>query len=123
MKYALTILCLFGCFQLQAQKRVLMENEEAIIERAKQNIEAAFGDVDSKLYETHMAYPYVGRYVFKITIGNKFKVTSVFVEEREGGSIPEQNRLKDSVMDLKLNFKLPKNKQYQFLYEFNFKQQ
>ena len=122
MKYLITILLMSCAFQLSAQKRVLIEDEASIIERAKENIEAAFDDVDTQLFETHMSYPYVGRYVFKITLGNKTRITSIFVEEREGGSIPEQNRLKDAVIDLKLDFKIPKNKQYQFLHEFNFNQ-
>ena len=87
MKYGLTILFMICAIQLSAQKRLLLEDQTKIIERAQANIEAAFEDVDTQLYETHMSYPYVGRYVFKITIGNKFRVTSVFVEERDGGSI------------------------------------
>ena len=122
MKYVLTLIMITCAFQLSAQKKLLLEDQSEIIERAKANIAAAFEDVDTELYETHMSYPYVGRYVFKITIGNKFRVTSIYAEEREGGSIPEQNRLKDAVMDLTFDFKMPKNKQYQFLHEFNFNQ-
>ena len=122
MKYLITILLMSCSFQLAAQKRVLIEDQDEIILQARSNIAMAFDNVDTKLFETHMSYPYVGRYVFKITIGNKFRVTSIYVEEREGGSIPEQNRLKDAVMDLTFDFKMPKNKQYQFLYEFNFNQ-
>ena len=61
-----------------------------------------------------------GSYDFKVTIGDKRRVTSIFALNREEGSIQMQNKLKDAVKQTKFSFKLPKDKDYSLEYKFSF---
>ena len=61
-----------------------------------------------------------GTYDFKVTLGDRGKVVSIFVLSRDGGSIQMQNKVKDAVKATRFNFKLPKNKDYSLKYTFKF---
>ncbi len=61
-----------------------------------------------------------GIYKFDISIHEKGKVASVFCQDREGGTIQMQNKLKDFVKEFEFHFKMPKGKKYKFHYIFEF---
>ena len=75
---------------------------------------------EGELYLFGVANNLKGEYIFKVTLGDRGKVTTVFVISREGDDIPSQNKLKDAVKTFRFSFKLPKNKDYSFNHKFKF---
>jgi hypothetical protein len=101
-----------------AQKRVIANQ----IEVKKAAVETITKDMQSEggLFELKQEYQITGVYVYDITIKNKGEVISVFAVRNEDGTIPFQNRVKDYIKEMKMGFKMPKNKSYKFRYKFNF---
>ncbi len=112
------LLCSFFSTQSFAQKNLISDQKE-IISTAAQVFTTAMeegGDLDLLAKENN----FTGAYVIDITIRNKGEVASVFVVNRDGGSIEVQNMLTDYIKEMKMGFKMPKNKSYKFRYQFNF---
>lgn len=101
-----------------AQKRVIADQTE--VKKAAAETIATDMKPEGGLFKLKQKYNIKGAYVFDITIKNKGEVISVFAVENEGGTIPFQNRVKDYVKEMKMGFKMPKNKSYKFRYKFNF---
>lgn len=121
MKYLLIFTSLFFVVQLSAQQKVLLDQVEDIELMASQEFKIAMAQPEGSLYLFGQEYSIEGVYTFKISIGDKNKVTSVFVLEREGGDIPMQNKVKDAIKEFKFDsFKVPKGKHYNIKYSFKF---
>jgi len=121
MKYLLVIISLLFAVQLSAQQKVLLDQVEDIERMAAQEFKVAMSEPEGSLYLFGQENNIEGIYTFKISIGEKNKVTSVFVIERKGGDIPMQNKVKDAIKDFKFDsFKVPKGKHYNIKYSFQF---
>ncbi len=120
MKNLIAILCIVLAFNLHAQKKILVESGEEVEVLAARDFEVSMQGPEGELYLFAQEYKIEGTYEFKVTVGDKGRVTSIFVVNREGGSIKMQNMVKDAVKATKFNFKLPKNKDYSFEYKFKF---
>ena len=121
MKYIPIIILSFLVLNLSAQKKVLLDRSEDIEKAASDEFKLAMTPPEGSLYIFGQDHNIQGVYAFKISVGDKSKVTSVFVLDREGGEIKMQNRVKDAVKDFKFNtFKVPKGKHYNIKYTFNF---
>ena len=120
MKNLIAIICILLAFNLQAQKKILVESVEEVEVLAVKDFEASMQGPEGELYLFAQENNIEGTYEFKVTVGDRGKVTSIFVVNREGGSIKMQNIVKDAVKATKFNFKLPKNKDYSFEYKFKF---
>ena len=119
-KIIITALLLIAIsFKADAQKKKLIADADEITTAATKVFKTSML-LGGGLYELAKENEFTGAYVFDITIRNKGEVASVFVVENEGGTITTQNRLKDYVMDMKMDFKMPKGKKYKFQYTFNF---
>lgn len=103
-----------------AQNKPLLESQEDVEAMAIKEFDQAMQPPEGVLYLFAQENNINGAYTFKVTLGDRGKVTSVFVKGRDGGTIPMQNKLKDAVKAFKLNFKLPKNKDYSLEYQFKF---
>ena len=118
-KIITAILLIAISFQVSAQKKVLISNQTDIIEAAVKVFDESMKN-EGGLFELAKEFEFTGVYIFDITIHKKGEVASVFVVENTEGTIPTQNRLKDFVMDMKMGFKMPKDKRYKFQYTFKF---
>jgi hypothetical protein len=118
----LFLLAVIGLFitNIQAQKKVLIEDHQKIIETASAALDKAMESPEGEIYLFAEKYNIKGLFEFSITIHEKGKVVSVFVKKNEGGSIASQNLLKDYVMEYRFNFKMPKGNDYKFDYTFQF---
>jgi len=105
---------------LSAQKKVLLEEYDKVVAQATKELDESMNGPEGELFLFKTENEITGIYDFDITIHEKGEVATVFVRERDGGSIQMQNRLKDFVKELKFNFKMPKGKDYKFSYKFNF---
>ncbi|NOY49452.1 MAG: hypothetical protein GXO88_02625 [Chlorobi bacterium] len=103
-----------------AQKKPLLESQKEVEKQAIKEFETAMAAPEGSLYLFALENNIKGIYDFKITLGKRGKVISVFVISREGGDISSQNMFKDAVKAFKFNFKLPKNKNYSFKHKFIF---
>ena len=104
----------------QKQKKALLDSKNVIIETATQELDQAMLAPEGSLYLFKTEYNIEGIYEFDITVHEKGKVSSVFCQARDGGSIEMQNKLKDFVKVYEFFFKLPKGKKYKFHYIFKF---
>lgn len=104
-----------------AQKKPLIESREKVEQMAKQEFKLSMTGPEGGLYLFGIENSIKGEYKFKLTLGDRGRVTSIFVVSRVGGDIPSQNTLKDAVKAFKFKFKLPKNKDYSFEHTFKFK--
>lgn len=121
MKYLILLLICTLTIHLSAQNKVLLDRLEDIEKAASNEFKLAMTPPEGSLYQFGQEFNIQGTYTFKISVGEKNKVTSVFVLEREGGEIKMQNRVKDAVKDFKFDtFKVPKGKHYNIKYTFNF---
>lgn len=111
------LLLVLGTSQLSAQKRLLSDQQE-VTNAAIHAIEVSMSN--GHLFELKEKYQITGTYVFDITIRKKGEVAAVFAVENNGGTIAFQNRIKDTIKEMKMGFKMPKNKNYKFTYQFNF---
>jgi len=103
-----------------AQKKKLVESKEEVETIAKAEFDLAMKGPEGSLYLFGTENNIKGEYTFKVTLGDKGKVISIFVISREGGDIPSQNKVKDAVKAFRFNFKLPKNKDFSFEHKFKF---
>lgn len=120
MKYFLFLTLIIASYGSFAQNKPLLESKEDVEIAAINEFEAAMKGPEGSLYQFGVDSNISGSYTFKVTLGDKGKVISVFVLERDGGTIGMQNLVKDAVKAFKFNFKLPKNKTYSVEYKFNF---
>jgi len=103
-----------------AQKKMLIESKEEIIETATKELTLAMQPPEGSLYLFKQEYKITGEYIFDITIREKGEVASVFAAGNEGGSILQQNKVKDKIRNFEFGFKMPKGKTYKFQYIFKF---
>ena len=121
MKTLLITLFLILSISAISQDKVLLEYAEDIEIYASREFEQSMKGPEGELYLFGQENLIEGEYTFKVSIGLKNKVTSVFVKERNGGDISMQNILKDAVMEFKFKtFKVPKGKYYNVIYTFKF---
>jgi len=120
MKNILLIAVLLFSITTFAQKKVLLESKEDVEKMASAEFESSMTGPEGALFLFAQENNIEGTYSFKITLGDRGKVVSMFVMNREGGSIQMQNKVKDAVKATKFNFKLPKNKDYSIEYKFKF---
>ncbi|MCF6342235.1 MAG: hypothetical protein L3J31_05455 [Bacteroidales bacterium] len=113
------IAVLLASFMLP-EKKPLIESREKVEAAAKKEFVQAMQPPEGELYLFGVENIIKGEYYFKITLGDRGKVTSIYVISREGGDIPSQNKVKDAVKAFRFNFKLPKNKDYSFKHKFKF---
>ncbi|MCB0397598.1 MAG: hypothetical protein KDD36_13165 [Flavobacteriales bacterium] len=115
--FAISLLLFLGFSQAHAQKNLISDQEE-VIQAAAKVMETAMKE--GSLLELKNEHKLTGSYILDVTIRNKGEVVSIFVVERDGGSIEFQNLLKDHIKSMKMGFRMPKNKNYKFRYKFNF---
>lgn len=120
MKNILLIAALLFTITTFAQKKVLLESKEDVERMASAEFESSMKGPEGALFLFAQENNIEGTYSFKVTLGDRGKVVSIFVLDREGGSINMQNIVKDAVKATKFNFKLPKNKDYSLEYKFKF---
>ena len=120
MKYLTTLALFILTLSLSAENKPLVESQEEVQKLASADFEKSMSAPDGELYLFGQANHIEGTYKFKVTLGDKGRVTSIFVIGREGGSIQMQNKVKDAVKETKFSFKLPKNKDYSLEYKFSF---
>lgn len=120
MKNFILFSLLICSLSVYAQKKPLIEERQKVIKKASAAFDASMKGPEGKLYLFAKENNIKGTYDFKITLGDRGKVTSIFVLKREGGSIQMQNIVKDVVMAIRFDFKLPKNKDYSLKYQFKF---
>lgn len=104
-----------------AQKKILIEDSDAIIEAATRELDSAMQGPEGTLYLFAQNTPIRGVYTLDISIREKGQVSSLYIVGNEGGSIEFQNKLRSFMMDYIFHFKMPKGKIYKFRYTFHFK--
>ena len=114
------ILALLLGYSMQAQKKPLVESKKEVETLASKEFDMAMTPPEGSLYLFGLENSIKGEYTFKVTLGDRGKVVSIFVVSKEGGDIPSQNKVKDAVRAFKFNFKLPKDKNFSFEYKFKF---
>ena len=121
MKTLLITLMFITTLTSYSQNKVLLEFAEDIETYATKEFDQSVTNPEGDLYLFGQENNITGEYTFKVSIGLKNKVTSVFVKERKGGNISMQNIVKDAVMEFKFEtFKVPKGKYYNVIYTFKF---
>lgn len=124
MSKSLVLICLllFSAFiaGAQSKKKPLMHSKENVITAATKELDQSLLPPEGALYVWATENNIQGKYYFDITVRGKGEVATVFCADREGGSIQDQNKLKDAVKYYEFNFKLPKGKSYKFKYTFDF---
>jgi len=103
-----------------AQKKVLIEDKDQIIERAKAELDSAMVGPEGSIYLWAQKNPIKGEYIFDISIWEKGTVTSIYVVGSNNGTIDAQNRFRSFLMEFQFNFKMPKGKSYKFRHSFVF---
>ncbi len=119
-KTTIFILLVFLALGLSAQKKVLLEDKDQIIERAKLELDSAMMAPEGSIYLQTIKNPIQGEYTFDISIWEKGTVTSLFAVGNNNGTLAAQNRLRAILMEFKFNFKMPKGKSYKFRHTFVF---
>lgn len=112
------LLLISASISLQAQKKAYYNEQEQVIEAAYNNLD--YNMKEGVLKEWAVANKPVGSYTMKLTIKHKGEVVTIQTIDREGGDIPTQNALKNYMKGYRFPFKMPKDKSYQFQYEFKF---
>ena len=120
MKYIFIVTALLISVHTFAQKKVLLESKEDVEKMAAVEFASSMSGPEGPLYLFGQENNIVGTYDFKVTLGDRGRVVSIFVVNREGGTIHMQNIVKDAIKATKFNFKLPKNKDYSIEYKFKF---
>lgn len=105
-------------FSATAQKKPFYDEKEQIIEEAYKQLD--FSMKEGLLKEWKEETNPKGSYTMKLTIKHKGQVVTINPVERENGDIPTQNALKNFMKEYTFPFKMPKDKSYQFIYEFKF---
>ncbi len=114
----LSVLLLLPCATIQAQKKELIEDKEAILARASEVLTASM-QPGTDLHETIIKEGLIGRYVLQVSFRDKGDISSVFVVNAEGHDIRSQNRFKDLVHLARMPFKMPKGRQYRIEHTFD----
>lgn len=120
MKYFTTLLLLVLTLSLTAQKKQLVESQEDVQTLASVDFEKSLSGPYGELYLFGKKNNIQGSYDFKVTIGDRGRVITIFSLNREGGTIQMQNKVKDAVKEMEFSFKMPKNKDYSLEYKFSF---
>lgn len=120
MKYLITLISLTLVISMHAQKKPLVESAAEVETMGSKDFDRSMQGPEGELFLFAQENQIEGTYDFKVTIGDRGKVTSIFVINREGGSIKMQNMVKDAVKATKFSFKLPKNKDFSFEHKFKF---
>jgi len=115
------VLCLLFVVMVStsyAQKKPFYNEQNQVIEAATKALDNAMQAGDFKEWSDN--YGMKGSYTFNITIGGtKGEVYTIHALERTG-EVKQQNALKDYVKSMRFPFKMPKDRSYQFQYEFKF---
>ena len=112
------LLLVVSSLQVKAQKKVYSTTDEVAEASAKVFIELMQPEGD--LYKLKKDYQITGVYIMDISVGDKGRIVSVFSVNREEGSVDFQNKLRYSLMERKLGYKIVKGKRFKFRYKFNF---
>ena len=120
-KNLLIITLIFLSLTTFAQKRATLETKQEVVKAAKKEFSQAMQAPQGELYLFKQENKINGEYTLDITIHEKGRVATVFVVSNKGGSIKQQNSVKDIVKEFRFNFKMPKGKDYKFQYIFKFK--
>ena len=118
LKLVALLLFLGNVFSLQAQKKPFYNEEEEVIEAAYLHLEKSAKEGAIKTWAENNNPE--GSYTMEITIRNKGEVATIRPVERENGDIPTQNALKNFMKVYRFPFKMPKERSFQFQYEFKF---
>ena len=117
-KTILLSIVLIISFSVTAQKKPYYNTQEDVIEAAYAAIDNSLKP-EGYLFEKNIDYAWKGTYTFNITIRGKGEVATVSVAE-SGGEIKMQKPIKNVLKTMKLPFKMPKDKNSKFKYEFKF---
>jgi hypothetical protein len=98
------------------QKKVLIEQYDAVVETAKAELDLSNQGPEGELYLLKQKYDLKGTYTLVLQIHEKGNVASVFVKEKQNHDIRSQNMVKDFLKDFEFHFKMPKGKDYKFEY-------
>lgn len=112
------LLCAILCHAGMAQKKELIQDEQTILARANESLDAAMqpgGELHEAVVKEHLT----GTYVLEVSFCGKGDISSVFVVSAENGNIPSQNRFKDLVHQSRMPFKMPKGRQYRVTHTFD----
>ena len=102
----------------KAQKKPFYNTQESAIEAAYKTLD--YEMKEGKLIEWAKENGISGSYTMDIAIKGKGEVVTVRPLNRENGEIKYQNWVKDYIKSFRFPFKMPKDKSYQFQYEFKF---
>lgn len=118
----ITFIAVIAMLALQsfAQKKVLIESKEEIIEQATKELNNAMQPPEGELYLWNVENNIKGEYIIDITIREKGDIASVFMAGSDGADIKMQNMVKDRIRLFEFSFKMPKGKTYKFQYIFKF---
>jgi len=118
---SLYISLVFTCisFTSLGQKKQPLSDLNEIQEAATNHLNIIL-EPEGELYEYVKEHQLSGTYNIDITLFKKGEVRSVYVVNREGGSISMQNQFKSALTDLRFPVKLPKGQFYKVSYTFNF---
>ena len=118
----ITIITLFALVAMQtfAQKKILLESKEEIIEQATTELNNAMQPPEGVLYLWKVENSIKGEYIIDITIREKGDIAAVFMAGSDGADIKMQNLVKDRIRLFEFSFKMPKGKTYKFQYIFKF---
>ena len=117
-KFFLTFIVITLGISSYSQKKELIEDKDQIHERAKAELELAQAPPEGSLYLFIQEHNIKGEYTYDITIREKGDVATVFSVGNNNGTIDSQNKLKDFLLTLEFNFKMPKGKYYKFRHTF-----
>jgi hypothetical protein len=118
LRLLFSILLLLSLNITYAQKKPYYTEQEQVVEAARNALNNAVESGDFK--EWAIKNNMKGSFIFNLTIGGtKGEVYTINALERTG-EVKQQNTLKDYVKSMRFPFKMPKNRSYQFEYEFNF---
>ena len=112
------LLCVLVATTTMAQKKELLQDKEAILARAGETLDASM-QPGGELYEAVVKEHLKGSYVLQVSFRDKGDISSVFVEHAEEGDSPSQNRFKDLVLQGRMPFKMPKDRQYSVTHTFD----
>ncbi len=118
LKIAGIVLIMTTSFSVTAQKKPFYDEQEQVIEAAYKQLDYSMKEGLLKEWKEEKSPE--GSYTMKLTIKHKGQVVTINPLEREGGDIPTQNALKNFMKEYAFPFKMPKDKSYQFIYEFKF---
>lgn len=92
------------------QRRPELNTQAAVDEHVSNALAAE--KAQGKLAELALKLGLRGSFTFDLTVSDKGTTETVFPVESTIGSIPERNHLKDYLMALRFDFKVPKGKRF-----------